>query len=429
MSAALESSAWIEEAPRPTGSPRLLEGLRPDRPLSLDEHLGRLGPLSRLDLISEVESSGLRGRGGAGFPTGRKLRAVAGKRGRPVIVANGTEAEPISGKDKLLLRRLPHLVLDGVAALAAALGAREGFLVLDRHATAERAILERAIEVRARRGLDGRVELRLADSPGGFVSGEETAVVNLLNGRQPKPTFKPPLPFERGVGGAPTLVQNVETLAHAALIARRGARWFREVGTAEEPGSALISLSGAVQRPGVYEVALGSPLTSLLAEAGGLTAEPQAFLVGGYFGAWISEPNARGLELSETALRPHGASLGAGAVVVLPASACGLAESARVTRYLASASAGQCGPCVYGLDAVAGALEQVARPTRTGEPPRQLGRWLAQVRGRGACRHPDGTARFASSALAAFEAELELHLRGRCSGGSQPVLPAGRSRS
>ena len=160
------------------------------------------------------------------------------------------------------MRHLPHLVLDGAVAAAQALGAREAIVVIDGRGAVERAILERAIETRNRRRLDGRVELRLAASPGGFVAGEETAVVNLLNGREAKPTFKPPLPFERGVRGAPTLVQNVETLAHIGLIARHGSDWFRQVGTVEQPGTALLTVSGAVDRPGVYEVAFGTSLVS-----------------------------------------------------------------------------------------------------------------------------------------------------------------------
>ncbi len=423
MSAAATSDSYVVPRASSRQLPRLLAGLRSDRPVSLEEHLRLHGPLARLELLAEIEASGLRGRGGAGFPTGAKLRAVAAQRRRPVVVVNGTEAEPISGKDKVLLRHLPHLVLDGAAAAAQALGAREAIIVIDDRSAVERAILEHAIQIRSKRRLDGKIELRVAVSPGGFAGGEETAIVNLLNGRGAKPTFKPPLPFERGVGGAPTLLQNVETMAHIALIARRGGDWFRQAGTAEQPGTALLTVSGAVGRPGVYEVAFGTPLVSLLSEAGGVRGEPQAFLVGGYFGAWVPAAGAGRLELSETSLREHGAALGAGALAVLPASACGLVETARVTRYLAIESAGQCGPCVHGLDAIAGALENLASPTHGGIVPPRLGLWLEQVQGRGACRHPDGAARFVASALHAFSDELALHLRGRCSGHGRPVLP------
>ncbi len=423
MSGATVTEALATPMASPRQLPRLLTGLRSDRPVPLEEHLQLHGPVAHVDLISEIEASGLRGRGGAAFPTGTKLRAVAAQRGRPVVVVNGTEAEPVSGKDKLLLRHLPHLVLDGAVAAAQALGAREAIVVIDERAAVERAILERAFQTRGSRRLDGKVELRLVTSPGGFVAGEETAVVNLLNRGEAKPTFKPPLPFQRGVAGAPTLVQNVETLAHIALIARHGSDWFRQVGTADQPGTALLTISGAVGRPGIYEIAFGTPLVSLLSDAGGVRGEPQAFLVGGYFGTWVPAARAKKLLLSETSLQEHGAALGAGALGVLPASACGLVETARVTRYLATESAGQCGPCIHGLDAIAHALETLASPSPGSTLPPRLERWLEQVRGRGACRHPDGTARFVASALETFSDELELHLRGRCSGHRGPILP------
>ena len=256
-----------------------------------------------------------------------------------------------------------------------------------------------------------------------FVAGEETALVRALNGGPAKPTFKPPLPFERGVRGAPTLVQNAETLAHVALIARFGPAWFREVGTREEPGTALVTISGAIRRPGVYEVALGTPLAELVADAGGPTETPRAFLVGGYFGTWVPAAQAGSLALSAAGLRPAGAALGAGAIVVLPASACGVAETARVVGYLAAESAGQCGPCVHGLAAIAGALGQLARCEGTDVRPR-LERWLEQVHGRGACRHPDGAGRFVASALDVFADEVRHHQRHRrCSCGDRRVLP------
>jgi NADH:ubiquinone oxidoreductase subunit F (NADH-binding) len=341
-------------------------------------------------------------------------------------VVNAAEGEPVSGKDKVLLRHAPHLVLDGAAAAAAALGARQTLIAVAAGAAAEQAALRQAIAARKRHGVDGRTSLTLVAVPDGFVTGEETALVDFLNGGSGKPTFKPPRPFERGVGGAPTLVHNAETFAHMALIARFGPGWFRQIGTPVEPGSALLTVSGAVRRPGVYEVALGSPLVDLVDHAGGPTETPLAYLVGGYFGTWISSDQAHRLVLSEAALRKAGASLGAGAIVVLPASACGLAETARIVSYLAGESAGQCGPCVHGLAAIADALEQLARPGRSDARP-DLERWLQQVTGRGACRHPDGAARLVSSALAVFADEVEHHLRHhRCSRRTGHVSPAPR---
>ncbi len=406
-------------------APRLLDGVVGEvARASLASHLsvyGRLELGRPRELVAAVEASGLQGRGGAGFPVGSKLRAVAGKRGRPVVLANGVEGEPVSGKDKVLLRCLPHLVIDGAVAAAAGVGARDAIIAVAESARAERAAVEQSIDERASARLDGGVRVRVATVPDGFVSGEETALVNFVNRGVPKPTFTPPRPFERGVGGAPTLVQNVETLAHVALIARYGPAWFRAAGTDDEPGTALVTLSGAVAEPGVYEISLGSRLGDLVAQAGGAGARIAGFLVGGYFGTWVG-PTAVDSPLSQAGLRPHGARLGARAIVALPETACGLVETARVLRYLADSSAGQCGPCVHGLDAVAGAFARLARPGAGGDERAKLVRWFGQIAGGGACRHPDGATAFAASALAVFADEVDLHLSGRCSGDRRAVL-------
>lgn len=393
----------LASEPRTDGR-RLLAGLRADRPVRLAEHLARHGALDlrdRASLLSGLEASGLRGRGGAGFPAALKADAVRRRSSRPVVVVNAVEGEPVSGKDKALLRHVPHLVLDGAVALAAALGARTVVVGVAAGARAERAALAAALAERAARRLDGRVRVEVAPVPDGFVAGEETALLSYLNGGPAKPTFTPPRPFERGLGGRPTLVQNAETVAHVALIARHGPAWFRELGTPDEPGTTLFTLTGAVRRPGVYEAEVGVALPDLLAAAGGAARQPQAFLVGGYFGTWFTAAEAAALRLDDATLRARGGGLGARAVVVLAEGASGLAESARIARYLAEASAGQCGPCVHGLAAIAGALAQAAQGR--GDRAR-IARWCDQVAGRGACRHPDGAARFVASALRVFGA-------------------------
>jgi NADH:ubiquinone oxidoreductase subunit F (NADH-binding) len=421
------SSAAAHEPSSDPGLPRLLAGLRPGRgPLDLDAHLAVHGRLpSPSGLIELVSESGLRGRGGAGFPAGRKLEAVASTRRRPVVVANGAEGEPVSFKDKTLLRRAPHLVLEGTALAAAAVGAREAFVTVDHDAYVQVDAVSRALDQRRARRADRGVTLRLVLVPSGFVTGEETALVSLLDGGPAKPRFTPPRPFEKGVRGAPTLVQNVETLANMALIARHGSDWFRALGTPEEPGSALFTVSGAIERPGVYEAALGTPLATVLAQAGDVRGVAGAFLLGGYFGSWVDPDTAQGLRLLDSELAAAGASLGAGAIVVLPAAACGLDQAARVARYLSDESAGQCGPCLHGLAAVAGALETLT--DGLGDTRSQAARWLEQVHGRGACRHPDGAVRFVKSALDVFRDEVHLHLRNRCGGRRGVFLPTGRS--
>ncbi len=404
----------------PHGLPRLLAGASAGGPISLEEHLARHGVADSRTLVELADASGLRGRGGAGFPTGEKLRAVRAQGGRAVVVANGSEGEPGSAKDKALLRTAPHLVVDGAVLAAGAVGAQEAIVVVGAGARRELEIVSAALAERRARRLDC-VRVRLATVPSGFVSGEETAVVAWLNGKPPKPTLTPPRPFERGVDGRPTLVQNVETLAHLALVARYGPDWFRTLGTKAEPGSILVTLGGAVRRPGVYEIARGTPLSDVVAGAGGKTADVAAYLVGGYFGTWANAAEVERVRLLEADLAPLGAALGAGAIVAFPGSSCGVLETARIVRYLAESSAGQCGPCVHGLAAVASALDRIARGG--GEDDARLRRWLEQIRGRGACRHPDGASRFTASALTVFARELDNHIRGRCTADGRSVLP------
>jgi NADH:ubiquinone oxidoreductase subunit F (NADH-binding) len=410
-----------------TSRPRLL-GHGPLR--SLAEHLDVHGEAPVLgrgegpELIDWVARAGLRGRGGAAFPTATKLSAVADAGRGPIVVANGAEGEPASAKDRRLLEWSPHLVLDGALLAAQTVGADEVILCV-RHGAVE--ALERTGAALAEREAAGTmpVPVQVAVTPSSYLAGEESALVRFLNGGPAKPTFVPPRPYERGVARRPTLVQNLETLAHLALIARYGPEWFREAGTAREPGTALVTLSGAVSAPGVYEIGLGTSLRDLLVAAGGATAPVRAALVGGYFGSWLELGVARDLVLHEEHLRPLGGGLGSGVISILPGRACGVAESARVLDYLAVEAAGQCGPCTHGLDAMAGAFVHMAHGQTTAGVEEDVERWSEMVHGRGACHHPNGAVRFALSALAVFAAEFAEHRRsGPCPSCSEPaVLP------
>ena len=449
---------------QPAGLPRLLAGIPARGALSLDAHLalhgalppgltrpsrGRRGAPALLEL---VEASGLRGRGGAGFPLATKLRAVAGASrsplgGRPVVVVNGAEGEPASAKDRTLLRSLPHLVLDGALLAAAAVGAHEILLGVCESdpAALDACALALAERGSPRRGGAGGFRFELVAVPARYVAGQESALVSLLGGGPALPTFTPPRPFERGVRGRPTLVSNVETLAHLALLARHGSKWFRELGTPAQPGSALVTLSGPVAFPGVYEIEHGSPLLALLDAAEGATAPLRAVLLGGYSGTWVDASLLRGLALSDAHLAPHGATLGAGVVVLLSAAACPVAEVARLVRWLASESARQCGPCVFGLDALASAFESLVLedapggrggrqksggPGGRGAIPR-LATLAGLVNRRGACSHPDGAARLVASALDVFAEELAAHaLHGPCAACARPSeLPCPHARA
>jgi NADH:ubiquinone oxidoreductase subunit F (NADH-binding) len=372
-------------------------------------------------LIAAVERSGLRGRGGASFPTGRKLRAVRDARRQPIVVVNGAEGEPTSAKDKLLLTTAPHLVLDGALLAAAAVGASQVVVCVDQAATAARGAVQRALGERRR--VEAALPVRLAAIPSRYVAGEETALVHWLNGGPATPTLAPPRPFQRGVDGLPTLVDNVETLAHLAQIIRFGPDWFRQLGTPEEPGSALVTVSGAVARPGVYELPIGTAIADALRIAGGAPAGVAAVLVGGYFGSWLDARQAGDARLSNQSLRRFGAGLGCGAVAVLPEGACGLNETARVLAWLAGESAGQCGPCVHGLAAIAATVAQLSRGPADGQTLGRLRRWAGQIEGRGACRLPDGAVRLLRTSLEVFADDVQRHLRGvGCPGATRPAL-------
>ncbi len=411
-----------------TWQPRLLPvDARPA--LDWRAHASQHGPLPYRhlpgELIGDVAAAGLTGRGGAAFPVARKLQSVldaATKRRRaPVVVANGAESEPASDKDATLMWLSPHLVLDGLQLAAEAVGAETAILCL--HAGREADVgagLREAIAARQAAGVD-RVPVDIAVVPPRFLSGQETALLHHLGGGEAIPQFIPPRVTERGLGGAPTLVQNVETLAHLALIARYGPRWFRAAGTREEPGSMLATVRRADGRPRVTEVPFGLPLPALL--AGELRAQ-DAVLIGGYHGTWLSGAGARALTLDNRSLASARARVGAGVVIVLPAGRCGLTETARVVRYLALESAGQCGPCLNGLPRIATALAELAGRRSRPQLLDDLSRWSGLVTGRGACHHPDGTARFVASALRTFEAEVGLHQRGGCSAtDDRPFLP------
>lgn len=397
----------------PADHPRLLAGwVESGAEAGFADHHDRYGPVpvgrgSSARLIEVVARSGLRGRGGAGFPTARKLQAVADARGRKMVVANGCEGDPASAKDGVLLDLAPHLVLDGIALATHAVGAAEAILCVHAGSRLVRTLTAALDERR------DQVGVRVAEIPRRYVASEESALVNALTTGDALPTVSPPRPAQRGVRGQPTLVDNVETLAHLALIARYGDGWFREAGTAESPGTTLVTVGGAVALPGVYEIDLGVPVGNVLALAGGPTERLRAVQLGGLGGSWLPLQQAIGLPLTHEDYRAAGASLGVASVIAFPEQACGISETARVLRYLADESAGQCGPCMFGLPSVADDMEQLSTGAdRSGTLLRRLRGRLEVIPGRGACAHPDGAVRFAAAALRVFAEDADRHARG-----------------
>lgn len=413
--------------------PRLLLGVSAE-PMNHSTHLRTHGelPITRRTgsglpsaLVAEIGRAGLRGRGGGAFPLAKKLELVANGpgKGRPVIVVNATEGEPMSVKDRMLLESLPHLVIDGALALAAALDTPDVIIAVDESAVMAHDSVAAALTQRPDVG--GRSAApRLVTIPTGYVTGQETAIVQFVNKGVPRPTTQPPRIGERGVGRRPTLMSNAETLAHVALIARHGADWFRVLGPPDEPGSVLVTLSGGVRSPGVYEVEFGSHLRTLIDAADGLSEPARAFLFGGYAGNWVDARAAADAKLSQHSLRKLRATMGAGIVVALPQSACPVTEVARVAHWMSDQSAHQCGPCVNGLASIAESLIAVRDGQGRRDAFGDIRRWSELVIGRGACTHPDGAARFVTSALAVFGSEFDDHARhGACEAcDRRPVL-------
>ncbi len=387
---------------------RLLRGLDVTSVVDLRLHRQLHGPAPSLrapELIDACRRVRMVGRGGAAFPVASKLDAL--RPGARVVVVNATESEPASYKDQVLVTQAPHLVLDGAALAAGAIAARTVHIAV--HDESQLASLRYAIEQRPDRTL-----FRVTVIGGGFVAGEARSVVRALNGGPALPPGRRTLPSDRGVGGAATFLSNAETFAQLAVLASLGPRRYAAVGSSDEPGTSLISIDGAVERPGVVEVANGAELNVVLSSA---RARPAAALVvGGYHGMWL-KPDP-GLRLSRRGLAAVGGTLGAGVVLVVDDRTCALGELARVARWLAGESAQQCGPCRFGLPALAQDVEALM----SGSPlaSTSLHRHADLVTRRGACAHPDGAARLLSSGVSVLAHEIAVHQRhGSC---GRPVL-------
>ena len=377
----------------------------------LHEHVARLGPLpdGRRDLVAALEASGLLGRGGAGFPVGRKWRAIAERsHGRAVVVANGAEGEPASAKDRTLMANRPHLVIDGAVLAAEAVGADEIVFYIGVEHEAAVAAISRALDERT-----GQIRrpTRVVTAPVSYVAGEASAAVHCINTGDARPTTTPPRVSERGVRDLPTLVQNVESLAYAALIARYGDEWYRSAGRLASRGTALITVSGAVREAGVREIELGTTIGEVAADAGASLTEIQAVVLGGYFGTWAPAGDAWDLPLDPVEMQARGLTFGCGIVGFLPNERCGVAATAEIMAFMAGESAGQCGPCVFGLRALGEATRRIADGLADAGDLADIERWTAQVAGRGACHHPDGAVQLMASALDVFGDEFARHAR------------------
>lgn len=359
-------------------------------------------------LLGEIAAAGLLGRGGAAFPLAVKLQTVraahlAGR--QTIVVANGEEGEPASVKDRWLLRNRPHLVLDGLRLAAWIVGAQRAYVyVSDTHAAA-------AVEA-ALAGADTTPAISVVTVSPAYIAGEESAAVRVINGGPAKPTDKPPRVFDEGVAGCPTLVSNVETLAHLPYIRRHGAVAFRAQGTEASPGTFLATITGAGKPPVLYELPYGTPIADLLSLHGVSPATVSGLLMGGYF-AGLLGLDAVGARLDHETLRALGSGLGCGAVAVLT-SDCPVAVAASVLDYFDRENAGQCGSCFNGTAAMAAVTGALRHGAATAEDLERLQRWSVVLRGRGACATLDGAANIAASLLAHFPDLVRAHVDGSC---------------
>jgi NADH:ubiquinone oxidoreductase subunit F (NADH-binding) len=389
----------------------LTDGGRED--LAAYQALGGYQPLAEADsLLAEVEASGLLGRGGAGFPFAVKARAVRDNgraAGGAAVVANGEEGEPASIKDRWLLRHRPHLVLDGVRLAALMVAADRAYVYVSDTESArsvEAALAELGPDVL------GGITIAVHTVEPGYVAGEETAAVRALNGGPAKPTDKPPRPFQEGVGGLPTLVSNVETLAGLPFVQRYGSAEFRSLGTSASPGSFLVTVTGAGHAPGLYEVPHGLAFTELLALHGVSPDRVRGVLMGGYF-AGLLDRAVLDVTLDHESLRDLGCGLGNGAITVITDD-CPLAIAASVLAYFDRENADQCGSCFNGTAAMAAVAGALRDGVATDEDVARLRRWSVVLRGRGACATLDAATNIAASLLAKFPDLVAAHLDNGC---------------
>ena len=385
--------------------PWLLRSPHPDLATHLDTH----GSLPRLDLdalLEVVDSALVRGRGGAGFPFARKLRTTATRRGRRHVVVNLSEGEPLSSKDLALALAQPHLVLDGASVTAQALRVRTVHLVLPGEHPDARVAMERAIAERRDQDRAAKVGWELHLAAPRFVSGESSAVTELIHGRSGLPVTSWEPTAVAGVHGRPTLLSNAETFAHVAAVVLRGGSEYAALGTPDEPGTTLLTLASDSGTARVVETPYGAAWSDLL------SAEELAgpVLLGGYHGTWALPGALEGLPVSRIAAERIDLTIGAGVVLPLPSGSCPLERTAHIVDYLAGQSARRCGPCFNGLPALATAFEQAV----AGRAGPDIDLLMGFLDGRGACAHPDGSVRLVRSAMRTFRDDLLEHARGGC---------------
>lgn len=375
-------------------------------------------------VIDIVKGSGLRGRGGAGFPTGIKWSAVrTASDPERYVVCNADEGEPGTFKDRLILEGDPHKLLEAMAIAGYAVGAHVGIVYVRGEYQLSIARTEQAIRDAETLGILGervfdtdfsfRIEVR--PGAGAYVCGEETALLESLEGKRGWPRIKPPYPVTCGLWAKPTVVNNVETLASIPDIVRLGSAWYRGLGTPGCPGTKVYTILGNVRYPGLVEVEMGTPLRALVYELGGGLLPGRTLkgvLIGGAAGAFLP-PSELDVRLDFDALAERAAALGSGAVLVMDESACMVDMLSSVLRFFRHESCGQCVPCRSGTDVLVRLIETLQLGTADGQTLDQMVQIVDTMRAASLCPLGQSVALPVRTALAAFGEEFRSHLSGR----------------
>ena len=396
-------------------SPATLDAYDADQPSALRQALA----IQPTQLLDEIEASGLRGRGGAAYPTGKKWSAVAKAATRDVkyVIANADEGDPGAYVDRFIMELDPHALIEGMTIAARAIGARHGWIYLRNEYPLARPALERAIEESRRAGRLGEdilgsgfaFDIRVFIGHGSYVCGEETALIHSLEGRRPEPSVRPPFPTQHGFQGRPTLVNNVETLASVPWIIRRGGAAYQALGAGTSRGTKVLSLNSLFTRPGLYEVEFGTPLRRIVEELGGglRTGALKGLIIGGPL-AGIIPPHLLDTPLGFDELRAIGASVGHGGMIGFDHSTSIESLIHHVVEFGASESCGKCTPCARGCPELARIFAPPDSPLRTAARDREATRSLiAALRSASLCGHGTGVAEFIASALQHYGKELE----------------------
>ncbi len=373
-------------------------------------------------VIATVAESGLRGRGGAGFPTGRKWGFLHYDPHRPpYLLCNADESEPGTFKDHWLLEHDPHQVIEGILIAAHAIGAQEAFLYMRGEYVGLWPIVSRALQETYQAGLAGSnilnsgesIEIIVVLGAGAYICGEETGLMESLEGKRPYPRVRPPFPAVRGFNGRPTVVNNVETLANLPWIFRQGSSAFRNVGTDESPGTKLISLSGAIAQPGVYEVPMGYPLKTLLEEEGGGPRAGRRFkavIPGGTSVPILTADELVGITIDFESMRRAGTLLGSGGMIVFDDDASMPIMLQAISHFYATESCGECTPCREGTGWMASIVDRIANGAGKQSDLERLQRIANNIEGRTICGLGDAAVQPVRSFITKFRTEFEALL-------------------